>query len=63
MRVVELSAVHVRIPLKKPFRHASYTRTDSDNVLVRCSRVTDIATCYGVGKSVLAVWRKRAAVA
>src|SRR5436190_16513180 len=36
MRVVELSAVHVRIPLKKPFRHASYTRTDSDNVLVRC---------------------------
>lgn len=36
MRVVELSATHVRIPLRKPFRHASYTRTSTDNVLVRC---------------------------
>ncbi len=36
MRIVELTAFQVRIPLRKPFRHASYTRTSSDNVLVRC---------------------------
>ena len=36
MRVAELTAFHVRIPLRKPFRHASHTRSDTDNVLVRC---------------------------
>src|SRR3954465_7329790 len=36
MRIVELTASQVRIPLRKPFRHASYTRTSTDNVLVRC---------------------------
>jgi L-Ala-D/L-Glu epimerase len=36
MRIVELTAFHVRIPLRKPFRHASHTRTSTDNVLVRC---------------------------
>jgi muconate cycloisomerase len=36
MRVVELTASQVRIPLRKPFRHASYVRTATDNVLVRC---------------------------
>jgi muconate cycloisomerase len=36
MRVVELTAWHVRIPLKKPIRHASHTRTETDNVVVRC---------------------------
>ena len=36
MRVVELTAVHVRIPLRKPIRHASHTRIDTDNLLVRC---------------------------
>jgi muconate cycloisomerase len=36
MRVVELTAFQIRIPLQKPFRHASHTRTFSDNVLVRC---------------------------
>lgn len=36
MRVKELTAWHVRIPLKKPIRHASHTRTATDNVIVRC---------------------------
>src|SRR5581483_6338842 len=36
MRVKELTAWHVRIPLKKPIRHASHTRTDTDNLVVRC---------------------------
>lgn len=36
MRVAELTACAVRIPLKKPIRHASHTRTETDNVVVRC---------------------------
>jgi muconate cycloisomerase len=36
LKVVELTACHVRIPLRKPVRHASYTRSATDNVVVRC---------------------------
>lgn len=36
MRVAELTAFHVRIPLRRPVRHASHARTSTDNVLVRC---------------------------
>src|SRR5204863_4871245 len=36
LHVVELTAYHVRIPLRKPIRHASHTRTTTDNVVVRC---------------------------
>ncbi|MFO0928297.1 MAG: enolase C-terminal domain-like protein [Gemmataceae bacterium] len=36
MKVVELTAHHVRIPLRKPIRHASHRRVDTDNVVVRC---------------------------
>lgn len=35
MRVKEITAWHVRIPLKKPIQHASHTRTNTDNVVVR----------------------------
>jgi muconate cycloisomerase len=35
MKIVELTASHVRIPLRKAIRHASHTRSDTDNVLVR----------------------------
>jgi L-alanine-DL-glutamate epimerase-like enolase superfamily enzyme len=48
MRVVELQAFHVRIPLRKPFRHASYTRTSTDNVLVRCA-LEDGTVGFGEG--------------
>ena len=36
MKIAELTVYHVRIPLKKPIRHASHRRTDTDNLLVRC---------------------------
>ena len=36
MKIVELTAYHVRIPLWKPIRHASHTRTETDNILIRC---------------------------
>jgi muconate cycloisomerase len=36
MRVVELTAYHVRIPLVRPIRHASHARTSTDNLVVRC---------------------------
>jgi L-Ala-D/L-Glu epimerase / N-acetyl-D-glutamate racemase len=48
MHVVELKAWHVRIPLKKPIRHASHTRTDTDNVVIRCT-LADGAQGFGEG--------------
>jgi muconate cycloisomerase len=36
MRVRELTAWQVRIPLTKPIQHASHTRSDTDNLIVRC---------------------------
>jgi muconate cycloisomerase len=36
MRVRELTAWQVRIGLTKPIQHASHTRSDTDNLLVRC---------------------------
>jgi muconate cycloisomerase len=36
MHIVELTAFHIRIPLRKRVKHASHTRSSSDNVLVRC---------------------------
>ncbi len=48
MRVVELIAWHVRIPLRKPIRHASYTRSESDNVVIGC-RLEDGTIGFGEG--------------
>jgi muconate cycloisomerase len=36
MRVVELTAFQVHIPLRRPIRHASHARTATDNLIVRC---------------------------
>jgi L-alanine-DL-glutamate epimerase-like enolase superfamily enzyme len=36
VKIVELTAYHIRIPLRKPIQHASHTRTETDNVLIRC---------------------------
>lgn len=36
MGVAELTAFAVRIPLRKPVRHASHTRADTDNLIIRC---------------------------
>lgn len=36
MKIVELTAFHVKVPLKRAIRHASHRRTDTDNLVVRC---------------------------
>ncbi|QEL16056.1 dipeptide epimerase [Limnoglobus roseus] len=48
MRVVELEVRHVRVPLKKPIKHASHVRTETDNVVVRI-KLGDGSTGYGEG--------------
>jgi L-Ala-D/L-Glu epimerase / N-acetyl-D-glutamate racemase len=48
MRVRELMAYHVRLPLRKPVRHASYTRTETENLIIRCV-LDDGTTGYGEG--------------
>jgi muconate cycloisomerase len=48
VKIVELTVYHIRIPLRKPIRHASHTRTDTDNVLVRCV-LEDKSEGYGEG--------------
>jgi len=49
MRIVELSAYRVNVPLRKRIRHASAVRDSSENVLVRC-RLAD--GCEGWGEGV-----------
>jgi muconate cycloisomerase len=48
MRIRTLTAHVVRLPFKRPFAHASATRHDSENVLVRCTLV-DGTTGWGEG--------------
>jgi muconate cycloisomerase len=36
LKIVELSAIHVKIPLRRPIRHASHRREETENVIVRC---------------------------
>ncbi|MFT5325895.1 MAG: L-alanine-DL-glutamate epimerase-like enolase superfamily enzyme, partial [Planctomycetaceae bacterium] len=36
MRIAELIAYHVQIPLKTKIQHASHTRRMTDSVIVRC---------------------------
>lgn len=48
MKVVSLSAAHVRIPLRQAIRHASHRRTETDNVVVCCTLDNGIRG-YGEG--------------
>src|SRR5438067_11911373 len=48
MRVVELEARHVRIPLRRKVTHASHVRTETDNLVVRCV-LADGSVGYGEG--------------
>ena len=48
MKVIELTAFVVRIPLKKRIKHASHARTETDNVLVR-ARLDDGNVGWGEG--------------
>lgn len=48
MRINELTAWHVRIPLKTTVRHASHTRQETDSIIVRC-RLDDGNEGWGEG--------------
>ena len=48
MRIRRLTATIVRLPLKRKFAHASTTREESENVLVRCE-LADGTTGWGEG--------------
>lgn len=48
MRIRRFTAHIVRLPLKRPFTHASATRHDSDNVIIRCE-LADGTTGWGEG--------------
>ena len=48
MRIVDIAAFHVRIPLRKTIRHASHARDATDSLLVRC-RLSDGSVGWGEG--------------
>ena len=48
MHISEISAYHVRIPLKKTIRHASHARSANDTLIVRC-RLDDGTEGWGEG--------------
>src|SRR5262245_27581116 len=48
MRIRSFAACVVRLPLKRPFKHASAARTESENVLIRCE-LADGTTGWGEG--------------
>jgi len=48
MRIVELSLFAVRLPLRREVRHASATRSQSENLVVRC-RLADGTEGWGEG--------------
>jgi L-alanine-DL-glutamate epimerase-like enolase superfamily enzyme len=48
VNVAELTAYHVRIPLRKAIRHASHSRTETDNLVIRCV-LTDGTVGLGEG--------------
>src|SRR5205807_4657976 len=48
MRVAETIACHVKIPLKKAIRHASFTRVENDTLVV-CCRLEDGTEGWGEG--------------
>ena len=48
MQIAELDARHVRVPLRRPITHASHTRTETDNVVVRCV-LSDGSVGWGEG--------------
>jgi len=48
MRIVELEARQVRIPLRRKITHASHTREETDNVVIRCV-LSDGSIGYGEG--------------
>lgn len=48
MRIAEITAYHVRIPLRKTIRHASHTRDETDSLIV-CCRLDNGTEGWGEG--------------
>jgi muconate cycloisomerase len=48
LKIVALTACHVRIPLRRRIRHASHVRTETDNLVVRCTLENGVEG-YGEG--------------
>lgn len=48
MRIVEFTAYHLRIPLRKTIRHASHSRRVNETIVVRC-RLDDGTAGWGEG--------------
>jgi muconate cycloisomerase len=48
MLIAELEIRHLRVPLRRPVRHASHTRSETDNVIVRCV-LSDGSVGWGEG--------------
>lgn len=48
MAIVSLEARHVRIRLRRPVKHASHTRSETDNLVVVC-KLADGSVGYGEG--------------
>lgn len=48
MRIAEITAYHVRIPLRKTIRHASHTRDETDSLVI-CCRLADGTEGWGEG--------------
>jgi muconate cycloisomerase len=48
LKIAELTAYHVRLPLRRVIRHASHARSDTENLVIRCV-LEDTTTGYGEG--------------
>ncbi len=48
MKIATLTAYQVRIPLRRRIRHAAHTRTETDNLLIRCV-LEDSSEGFGEG--------------
>ncbi len=48
MKIADLTAFVVRIPLRKAVKHASHTRSDTENLVIRCT-LDDGTVGYGEG--------------
>ena len=48
MKIAELTAFHVRLPLRRTIRHALHRRRETENLLVRCT-LADGTTGWGEG--------------
>lgn len=48
MNIVSLEVRHIRVRLRRPVRHASYMRTESDNIVVIC-KLEDGSLGFGEG--------------